>query len=61
MTRKHFEAMARIINDNRLAAVNANSLDGVNYVYATALDMVGYFASQNPLFDRQRFLTACGF
>jgi hypothetical protein len=50
MTRKHFEAMAaitaKISNDQTRSFVAHAQAD--------------YFATVNPLFDRQKFLTACG-
>ena len=49
MTRKHFEAMARITatisNDDTRLFVAAQQAD--------------YFATQNGNFDRQRYLRAC--
>lgn len=61
MTKTHFEAIATIITTNRLAAVDADSIEGLNYVYSTALDLSEYFANVNPRFNRELFLTACGF
>lgn len=50
MTKKHFEAMARITasisNDDTRLFVAAQQAD--------------YFANINPRFDRNRFLAACG-
>lgn len=50
MTRKHFEAIAAIIK-NTLVTDRRE---------ATATAMADYLATQNPNFDRGRFLTACG-
>lgn len=58
MTRKHFEALAAIYraqmtnptvpSDARIALIaNANS-------------QADFFETVNPLFDREKFLTACG-
>ena len=52
MTRKHFKAIAEIIND---------AGDDVDAVERLAGDLASYFKSENPNFDRDRFLTACGF
>lgn len=50
MTRKHFEAIAAIINSN------------ADYqVQDVAEELASYFKSENPRFDRDRFMTACGF
>lgn len=61
MTRKDFEAIANIATNARLDAVNRNSTDGIEAVYGMALDMSDYFATDNPRFDRAKFLAACGF
>lgn len=49
MTRKHFEAIARITsmisNETTRAMI--------------ACEQADYFASQNPNFDRTRYLKAC--
>ena len=58
-TKKHYKAIAEII-ENR-AGIN-------NYVYAEerthalsiANDLADYFAKNNPRFDKDKFLEACG-
>jgi len=62
MTRKHFVAIAKIITECREAYwkspeakdVGDATLDNVAYL------MSSYLATQNPNFDRGRFLEACG-
>jgi hypothetical protein len=48
MTKKHFEAIAAIIKHT-----------GPEFVVAE--ELAAYFETINPNFDKQRFLTACGF
>jgi hypothetical protein len=66
MTKKHFIAVAAIIN-NRLApppSFDDLAQDGNNAAYNRALlgelagDLARLFASENPNFDRARFLEA---
>jgi hypothetical protein len=47
MTKKHFTAIAKILNTTTQRANIARSL-------------ADYFETENPNFDRERFLTACG-
>jgi len=54
MTKKHFEAIARILN---ITVRNESERTLRNMV---ALNMADYFASENPRFKRDEFLTACG-
>lgn len=49
MTKKHFEALARIT-----ASISNDSTRAM-----VAVDQADYFASINPNFDRTRYLTAC--
>ena len=61
MTRKHFEAIARIIATNKVETPAAGFDEGFDAgVSVVASDLADYLATQNPNFDRQRFLTACG-
>lgn len=55
MTKKHFEALAAIVNDNRFDGSRKEACESI------ARDMADLFAEENPRFDRERFLTACGF
>ena len=48
MTKKHFEAIAKTLRDNKADKYVCEAL---------AFD----FGLFNPNFDRERFLTACGF
>lgn len=63
MTKKHFEAIARIIKSQRDDLVSEQPAcgDAYNVLIATAANMADYFASENPRFNREKFLTACGF
>ena len=51
MTKKHYEAIARIILQ---CEMENESRDMLVYMLAD------YFAQDNPRFDRVRFITACG-
>jgi hypothetical protein len=62
MTRKHFEAIAKILRRNNF---DTNPAAGYDEGYANAamsitVELADYLATQNANFDRQRFLTACG-
>ena len=52
MTRKHYVAIAEIIA-YRLCAKD-------NHPHEIAKRLADYFKRDNPKFDRERFLTACG-
>jgi 2C-methyl-D-erythritol 2,4-cyclodiphosphate synthase len=54
MTRKDYVAIAEAI------ALTVESYDDVA-VHAVADAIASVFASDNPRFDRGKFLTACGF
>ena len=61
MTRKHFEAIAEIVNSLTIPNAAAGFDEGFNSgVVELAENLAGYFATENPNFDRQRFLKACG-
>lgn len=58
MTRKHFEAIAKIFHTqitNPTVPAEARQA-----LYANANMQADYFVTVNPLFDRAKFLTACG-
>lgn len=52
MTRKHFEAIAKIIDFTEGDEDTLRSVVG---------GLILYFENENPNFDRDRFLVACGF
>lgn len=54
MTKKHYIAIATIIND----AYTAESDMGI--IKDIAYPLADYFATDNKLFNRERFLAACG-
>jgi hypothetical protein len=58
MTKRHFEAIAKILKSARedAIAIGETPLQTSD----VALGMADYFANENPRFDRARFLTACG-
>jgi hypothetical protein len=62
MTRKHFEAIAALLNNANLAVVDENgNPQAADIVVADLCNATAdYFASENPRFDRAKFLTACG-
>ncbi len=57
LTRKHYKAIAAIVKD-----CTKTTDDAVTYVSSSQLchELADYFAADNPRFDRERFLTACG-
>ena len=62
MARKHFIAIAALLADANLAVVdehgNPQAADIVMCDLTHAL--ADYFQSENPNFDRERFIKACG-
>lgn len=57
MTKKHFEAAARIFRFRLAEASESERL----LLLSTARDFADLFSQENPRFDREKFLTACGF
>ena len=66
MTRKHYEAIAEVIKDaNRLPSTRFHYHVGVDEaIHEARLDIAEgiarYCTNDNPNFDRDKFLTACG-
>lgn len=58
VTRKDFEAIAKIIKNETLTA----NVDGFKYVPSRAIveRLCYYFETQNAQFDRHKFYVACG-
>lgn len=57
MSKKHFIAIAANIQDVKLQGI----LDPTAAVEQVAQQLADVFEDDNPRFDRQQFLTACGF
>jgi hypothetical protein len=57
MSRKHYVAIARVINAQVGAAKTIETLDAVK---AIANDLAEVMANDNPNFETRRFLVACG-
>lgn len=60
LTRQHYKAIAEMIrkqykNESTSVAVYARPA-----VIEIARELADYFASDNPLFDRNKFMAACG-
>jgi hypothetical protein len=53
LTKRHFVAVAKVLADHES---KGNSDDTARRCIAR--DLAAYFSTQNPLFDRSRFLTA---
>ncbi len=65
MTRRHFIAIAEIIRQN---VIDVDALPegpvataAMTTLRITTNQLMGYFKTENPLFDEDRFLVACGF
>lgn len=54
MTKKHFEAIATILFEVHDDYPHDGAVD------AMASRLADYFKAENPRFDRDKFLTACG-
>lgn len=57
MSRKHYEAIAAAFNSTRPAVSVAKLEQWADDV----LTIARWLADGNPRFDRERFLTACGY
>lgn len=57
MSKKDYVAMAAVIAKNYAVA---NSVDGRDAIREVALNMAGVFAKDNPRFNMNMFLKACG-
>lgn len=61
MTKKHYEAIAESISYRMSMQYPADHAQyGVTTLRLLAKELADYFASDNPKFDRTRFLDACG-
>ncbi len=56
MTRKHFEAIAKVFKDRKYT-IGGPSAEHLRRCLVG--DMADYLATTNDQFNRQRFLTAC--
>ena len=57
MTKKQFEAVAKILG-KRLAEKQNAPIGEYEVVEVLALDLAKYFSTENPRFDEDRFLEA---
>ena len=59
-TRQHYKAVAEIIRKRQ--NLNTGTKRTPRFLYADDLagDLADYFDEDNPQFDRQKFLEACG-
>lgn len=62
MTKKHFEAVAAILNRYTLHNPAPGTFDEgyADAAYGIAVELADHFATENPRFDRRVFLAACG-
>ena len=58
MTRKDYQAIAHVINNNRIDFEEGE--DGYVVLNLVSHHLAHYMAQDNPNFDRAKFLTACG-
>lgn len=58
-TRRHYKAIAEIMAWNKRLA-DQDETDSAWIVSHTADDLADCFTEDNPRFDRERFLKACG-
>lgn len=57
MTKKRFEAIAHVIKTQPIKDPRYH----IENYYSLAVSLCDYFDTVNPLFDRDRFLEACGY
>lgn len=61
MTKKHFTAIAKIIKDNSTTIEKADGTIMHVLPYSDTINALSdYFESENPQFDHDRFMEACG-
>lgn len=60
MTKKDYEAIARILATNSPQDADPKKSIRALVVSSIAQQFCGVFAADNPRFDRARFLKACG-
>lgn len=60
MTRKDYQLIARALKTQMELSRTNNEEDGKFAVINIAFDLVEDLAKDNPRFDRDRFLEACG-
>jgi hypothetical protein len=60
MTKKHYEAIETILAEYR-PSPDANDHEDAWWLWTKIVDdLADYFAADNPLFQRDKFLAACG-
>lgn len=64
-TQQHYKAIAKIIRENTGLVLCQVTLPVIsrthrNVRYGIATNLADYFAKDNPNFDREKFLSACG-
>jgi hypothetical protein len=60
MTKKHYEAIASILAKYKNAPLYEVDYSDYRTAEHIATDLSKYFATDNPKFNRARFLQACG-
>jgi len=61
LSRKHYKAIAETIKEHYHGNNGPNGTTTEQYVICNiASDLAHYFATDNPQFNRQKFLDACG-
>lgn len=60
MTKKNFEAIARILKANQVELHSDFDRGYIAGVEGIAHELADHFAVENPRFNRDQFLTACG-
>lgn len=60
VSKKDFEAIAKVIKQERDTAIEHDQHGARMGISAVAFGVAAHFAQENPRFDRDRFLAACG-
>ena len=60
LTRKVFEQVAGSVKKSVDKAGETKDLKLRDFAYDMAVELADYFQKENPRFDRDRFLDACG-
>lgn len=63
--RRHYEKIAASLHRSQMAKSlerdNKHRLQAIDGIRLVAIDIASTFAADNPRFDRERFMKACGF
>jgi len=60
MTKKHFEAISKVLSKYQATPLYESDYSDYRTAAHIAEDLADYFEKENPKFQREKFLQACG-